>query len=171
MTARRHAGPVSLAVLVLAAACGGDSQSSLEERAQAIDRSLMCPVCPGETIDQAQVELAKQMRAVVREKLAQGWSRDEILQYFVDQYRDTLGEGILAEPPKEGFTLLAWIVPPLGVAGGAILLLLVVMAMRKGSRRAGREEPENDGGLEPYLSTVDRELGLATDESAAGDRR
>ena len=166
ISGRRLAGLIWLAVLVVViTACGEDSNRSLEERAQQIDRALICPVCPAETIDQAQVEPARQMRAVVRAKLAQGWSRDQILQYFVDQYRDTLGEGILAEPPKKGFTLLAWVVPPSGIAAGALLLLLVVRAMRKGTRRAGREHPEDDGDLEPYLSAVDRELGISTKQA------
>jgi cytochrome c-type biogenesis protein CcmH len=88
-------------------ACGNSDTPSLEEQAYSIDRSLICPVCPGETIDQAQVELARQMRLTVREKLAEGWSRERILQFFVDRY----GEAVLAEPRKSGFNLVAWIVP------------------------------------------------------------
>ena len=42
-----------------------------EEEALSIDRMLICPVCPAETIDQAQVELSRQMRRIVREMLAQ----------------------------------------------------------------------------------------------------
>ena len=78
-------GAIALAVLI--SSCGGEGGRSLEERAQSIDQSLICPVCPGETIDQAQVELAKQMRATVREKLAEGQSKDEILQFFVGPVR------------------------------------------------------------------------------------
>ena len=62
-----------LAVAILATACGaGSTESSLESRAQGINKSLMCPVCPSETIDQAQVELAAQMRTIVLERLAAG---------------------------------------------------------------------------------------------------
>ena len=43
-----------------------------EEEAQGIDRMIMCPVCPAETIDQAQVEIARQMRQMVRAMLAEG---------------------------------------------------------------------------------------------------
>ena len=53
-----------------------------EAEALAIDRMLMCPVCPAETIDQAQVELSQQMRRTVREMLAQGTTRDEILRFL-----------------------------------------------------------------------------------------
>ena len=73
---------VLITLALATAACGGGRQPSLEERAQSIDKSLICPVCPGETIDQAQVQLAHQMRDVVRENLAEGWSRERILDFF-----------------------------------------------------------------------------------------
>ena len=74
-----------------------------ESQAQGIDRMIMCPVCPAETIDQAQVEISFQMRAIVREMLSEGKDRDEILEFFVDRY----GKDILAAPPKTGFNLVA----------------------------------------------------------------
>ena len=101
---------------------------SLETRAQALDKSLICPVCPGETIDQSQATLADQMQDIVREKLDAGWSDEQVRQYFVDRY----GEGILAAPPKSGFNLLVWVVPPFGILGAILALALSVRAMRRG---------------------------------------
>ena len=112
---------------------------SLEEEAQAIDRMIMCPVCPAETIDQAQVEISFQMRAVIREMLAEGRTREEILDYFVDRY----GADILAAPPKSGANLLAWILPIVGVAAGLGALFLVIRAM------AGRNEVPSTPGRGP----------------------
>ena len=150
----------------------------LEKEAQTIDRMIMCPVCPAETIDQAQVEISFQMRAVVREMLAEGKTREEILDFFVERY----GPDILAAPPKSGANLLAWILPIVGVAAGLGALFLVIRAMtgRKrpiaaavpsrskegnaateqagdsalGLAEAGAEDPE----LSPYLEIVDRSL-------------
>ena len=147
---------------------------SLEREAQAIDRMIMCPVCPAETIDQAQVEISFQMRAVVREMLAEGRSRDEILDYFADRY----GQDILAAPPKSGANLLAWILPVVGVAAGLGALFLVIRAMTGRSKAAspsggwlGRSPsssgepaggppttPSQDPELSPYLDIVDRSL-------------
>ena len=120
---------------------------------------LMCPVCPAETIDQAQVEYSKQMRRVVREMLAQGNSRDEILDFFAERY----GPQVLAAPPKSGLSLLAWIVPVVAVfaviAGG----LLVIRSMAKrpswphGRDAATGEELPAEEGLEEYLAIVDEE--------------
>ena len=98
-----------------------------EAEAQAIDRMLMCPVCPAQTIDQTEVTLAQQMRAQVRELLAGGASRAETLEWFRERY----GPGIVAEPPRSGFSLIAWLAPGavviIGLAGG----VLALRAMRR----------------------------------------
>jgi cytochrome c-type biogenesis protein CcmH len=137
-----------------------------EEEAQAIDRSLMCPVCPAETIDQAQVELARQMRGVVREMLADGSGRAEILDFFVDRY----GPGVLAAPPKSGVNLLAWILPVAGVAAALFGALAILRSMTAGVGGKPVAGPSLEDGLEPYLETVDRDLALLDAEGPSGRR-
>ncbi len=153
---------LAAALPAVLAACASDSPPSLEEQAQSIDRTLICPVCPGETIDQAQVELARQMRAVVREKLAEGMTRDEVLQFFADRY----GESVLAAPPKEGFNLVAWIVPIVSLLIGVAVVALVVRAMRTSAPPLARAESGPEEGLEEYLAVVDMEI-----EGGQGSRR
>ena len=125
-----------------------------EEEALSIDRMLICPVCPAETIDQAQVELSKQMRRIVREMLAEGASREEILDFFVDRY----GSEVLAAPPKSGFNLLAWILPVAGVLAGLVAVPLIIWSMASRGRPLAAGEPPMDAGLDPYLEAVDRDL-------------
>ena len=148
---------------VLAAGCAAQpdtlSAEEMEEVAQGIDKSLMCPVCPSETIDQSQTQLAKQMRTIVREKLAAGESRDEILRFFEDRY----GTAALAEPPRSGFNLLVWVAPPVALVAGGLVLALALRAMRRSHDSGSPEDGRADEvGLEPYLSAVDREIrGIA----------
>ena len=152
------------ALLVVLAACGSDTAPTLDEQARSIDRSLICPVCPGETIDQAQVALAGQMRTIVRERLAEGMTRDEVLQFFVERY----GDSVLAAPPKEGFNLIAWIVPIVAVVAGAVAVVLVVLAMRRNTPASVDGESYSEDGLEEYLAIVDREIeGAHTSDRAA----
>ena len=158
---------LALALLLLSpAASVALAQSGYDDaEAQAIDRMLMCPVCPAQTIDQTEVPLAKQMRAQVRELLDAGASRSEILDWFRQRY----GPGIVAEPPRSGINLIAWIVPgvviALALAGG----LFVLRAMRRRPDDAGAaanldtdaiaadQEPDD---LQPWLAAVDRDLAL-----------
>ena len=104
-----------------------------EEEAQAIDGMLMCPVCPAESIDQAQVPLARQMRQLVREKLSQGESREEILEYFAGAY----GRDILAAPNKSGVGLVAWTAPVIGVLAALTAGIFVLRSM---AARPGRQD-------------------------------
>jgi cytochrome c-type biogenesis protein CcmH/NrfF len=120
---------------------------------------LMCPVCPAQTIDQTEVPLAKQMRAQVRELLASGVTRDEVLAWFSAPER--YGPSVLAEPPRSGFYLIAWIVPGVVVVAALAGGLLTLRAMR--GRRGDADEhrgPNDSDELQPYLDAVDRDLGL-----------
>ncbi len=79
----------------------------LEAQATAIARELMCPVCEGQTVADSNSTLAAQMRQIIREQLRQGKTRQEILDYFVSQF----GESVLAAPPKRGVALVLWVAP------------------------------------------------------------
>lgn len=159
---------ISLLVLGVAAACSSVSNSppstatELEQRAYAIDKTLMCPVCPSETINQSRVELAKQMRAIVREKLAEGWSDDQIRQFFVDRY----GPSVLAEPPRRSFTLAVWILPPVALVGAVVGLIILLKTMSKSAVRVAQPQTarQPDDSLQPYLSMVDSEIEGSSSE-------
>ena len=113
-----------------------------EKEAQSIDRMLLCPVCPAETIDQAQIPLARQMRSVVREMLSQGADRKEILAFFSDRY----GLDVLAAPPKSGVNLLAWVLPLaliLAALGGGFVIIRAMTA--RGAGGAVTEPPTEEG--------------------------
>ena len=133
---------------------------SLEQEAQGIDRVLVCPVCPAETIDQSQVPLAKQMRGIVREKLAAGEQREAILDFFVDRY----GDQVLAAPPKSGFNLVAWSVPIAGMMLGLGALIFLLRRMRAAPGGSGYGSSldfdgfPNENELTPYLLRVDQDI-------------
>ena len=149
---------VSILLLLICLSCYSTEISeaeSQEDLAQSIDRNIMCPVCPSETIDESQVPIAKQMRDIVREKLSLGETKEEILDYFSQRY----GEAILAKPTAEGFNLIVWIIPPIIVVVGMVLVVLVVRSMRRVSVDLGHVA-YNEGilGLESYLEIVDRKI-------------
>jgi cytochrome c-type biogenesis protein CcmH len=121
------AGASLLLVTVLLAGAGAVTAQTLEDRVREMAGLLMCPVCEGQTVAESSSELAAQMRGVIREKLAEGQDREQILEYFVLRY----GESILAAPPKRGFALLVWIGPLAVLLGG---LGLAVGTLRRWTR-------------------------------------
>lgn len=127
-----------------------------ESEAQNIDRMLMCPVCPAQTIAQAQVEISQQMRVIVREMLAEGKDRDDILDFFVERY----GNDILAFPPKSGVNLVAWLLPAGGVIAGLVSVFFIIRSMTRRGPAPATPPPVQDAGLAPYLQLVDRHLDM-----------
>lgn len=127
-----------------------------ESQAQGIDRMIMCPVCPAETIDQAQVQIAQQMRAVVREMLAEGKDRGEILDFFVSRY----GQDILAAPPKSGANLVVWVLPIVGMGAAIVAAFFILRSMTSRTPLPAATGPAQDPGLIPYLQLVDRHLDM-----------
>ncbi|MFQ5961672.1 MAG: cytochrome c-type biogenesis protein CcmH [Candidatus Methylomirabilales bacterium] len=109
-----------LVVLPLAA-------SPLEEQVRQISAELRCPVCQGLSVADSPSGMANQMRDLIRERLQAGESPEAIKAYFVERY----GEWILLAPKREGFNLLIWVFPFLGLGGGAVALVLVLRRWRK----------------------------------------
>jgi cytochrome c-type biogenesis protein CcmH len=145
-----------LVLALLVSACAPqEAADPLEQRAQTLDQELMCPICPGETIAQSQVEFAQQMRTFVREKLAEGWTEEQVKQYYVERY----GPRILMTPPKQGFYLVGWIGPlvALFLGGGVVVYVL--------KQWVGRRQGRKDEVLQPveelpgeYLQRLEEEL-------------
>lgn len=118
-----------------------NTQNSVDDQALAIANQLQCPVCENVTVAYSNSALAGQMRQVIRDKLAQGDTRDQIIQYFVDRY----GEGILTQPPKHGLNLLVWLLPLAGLLIGLGVLGTVLLSRRSNPTPLMRaEQPLND---------------------------
>ena len=115
----------------------------------ALEAELVCPTCKT-TLDQSDAPVARRMKQILRQRLAAGATEAEIKAELVAQF----GPGVLAEPPKSGFDLLAWVVP-FGLLGvGAV----GVGALAWGWSR--RHEPcAAPPGLDPVLERrIDAEL-------------
>jgi cytochrome c-type biogenesis protein CcmH len=91
------------------------AQGPTPEEVNAIARDLWCPLCAGVRLDVCELKACVQMREVIALKLSEGATPEEIKAYFIQQY----GPQVLGEPPRQGFALLAWILPFVLLAGGA----------------------------------------------------
>lgn len=92
------------------------SDPALEARAVALQKQFRCLVCQGESLDESNADLAKDLRRLIRAQIAAGASDEEITHYLVSRY----GDFILMKPPFAAETYVLWF-GPLGVlliAGG-----------------------------------------------------
>jgi len=90
----------------------------LEQRVHAITEELRCLVCQNQTIADSHADLAIDLKNQVREKLAQGMSDKDILDYMVQRY----GDFVLYRPPVKSTTWLLWFGPFLLMLGGLAFL-------------------------------------------------
>ena len=117
-----------------------EPDNSVEAQTRSLAAEIRCPVCRGVSIEESPSDFAREMKAVIREKVEAGESRDEIRGYFADRY----GEWVLLDPERSGVMLSLWVMP-LGalVLGGVILLL----NSRRWLRQSSAEEHVPRGPL------------------------
>jgi cytochrome c-type biogenesis protein CcmH len=89
-----------------------------ESRARDLSRELRCMVCQNQSIDDSEAPLARDLRLLVRERIAAGDSDAQVIDFLVARY----GEFVLLKPRLTPHTLLLWLLPPLALAGGGLAL-------------------------------------------------
>jgi len=102
---------------------------ALEARARAISHGLRCLVCQNQSIDDSEAPLAKDLRVLVRERLKEGDTDQEIEDFVVARY----GEFVLLKPRLSQHTLILWFATPAVLLAA---LLLIFLAYRKRSQAA-----------------------------------
>jgi cytochrome c-type biogenesis protein CcmH len=122
------------AMLLAAAAPALLGDPAQEARAQSLDREIRCVQCQNEPIAQSTADIAVDMRALVRERIAAGDSDAEIRTFFRERY----GDFVLFRPPFDARTWALWAAP--------FLLLGVGLAAVTAT---GRRRVENETPLTP----------------------
>ena len=111
-----------------------------EARARDLSRELRCMVCQNQSIDDSEAPLARDLRLLVRERIAAGDSDSQVIDFLVARY----GEFVLLKPRFERQTWLLWLLTPVALAGGGLALWM------HGRRRA--KSAPGEGGSEARLS-------------------
>jgi cytochrome c-type biogenesis protein CcmH len=117
-----------------AAARAADAPPAVaEDTVHQVAAALRCVVCQNLSVADSPSEMARQMRDLIRERLAAGETPEQIRAYFVARY----GEWVLLAPPARGFNLVLWLAPFAALAAG--FGVVVSLARRSGRRPAGPE--------------------------------
>lgn len=147
-------GPVAalaaLAVLVSALAAAPALASERHPTLAELEGEVVCPTCHT-TLDMSNSAVANRMRVFIRERIAAGDTKSEIKSKLVAQF----GRAVLAEPPKRGFDLLAWVLPIGGLLLGAAAVAWAAWRWSPRLRAPAATGPPLDPELE---RRVDEEL-------------
>ncbi len=152
---------LSVVILLLALALPfsavlAQTSTPSDDEVNRIARQLYCPVCENTPLDVCPTKACEEWREQIRTMLAEGSTEEEIKQYFVEYY----GARVLAEPPRQGFNWLAYIVPPVAVLLGVIVLVRAFRSWRKPAAvpEAGAEAEKPDPQADEYVARLEEEL-------------
>lgn len=143
---------LAISWLIVLPLWGAQLEPQLEAEAKNIETMLIAPCCWRQPVSEHYSGAADQIRTEVRQMLASGLTRDQILQTYVAEY----GERILSKPPARGFNSLAYFLPVLFLALGAGVAALVVRRLRPAvveARARSATKPGSD-----YASRLDKEM-------------
>ena len=135
------------AILLLLAACAPSlavqpsemlDDPALEERARNLSAGLRCMVCQNQSIDDSDAELARDLRVLVRERIAAGETDEEVIDYVVSRY----GEFVLLQPRFSARNALLWATPAVLLAIGGVFLVLHASRRRRPAPAALSAEEE-----------------------------
>ncbi|MCJ9673178.1 cytochrome c-type biogenesis protein CcmH [Neorhizobium sp. BETTINA12A] len=122
------------------------SNPVLEQRARNLSAQLRCMVCQNQSIDDSNAELARDLRVLVRERLTNGDTDDQVIDYVVSRY----GEFVLLKPRLGAKTIILWATPILLLLVGAIAILVFVRT-RPSQRAVAVLSAEEQARIEELL--------------------
>ena len=126
-----------------------------EARARELSRELRCMVCQNQSIDDSEAPLARDLRLLVRERIAAGDSDNQVIDFLVARY----GEFVLLKPRVNQHTLVLWLVPPLALVGGGVALWL---HNRRRQKSESTEDPSLFHLTEEEEARLDRLIAAET---------
>lgn len=119
-----------------------------------IAKNMYCPVCENVPLDVCESVACGKWREQIHAKLLEGWTDQQIYDFFVEQY----GDRVLAVPPPRGLNWLVYIVPPVLFMGAVLVLVRVLRSSRAAadlkSVNSASDEPPDDA----YIARIEEEL-------------
>lgn len=96
------------------------------DRVNAVAETIKCPQCPSESVAEANVAIAREIRADVARRVDAGETDDQIRAFYVERY----GQEILLTPSSSGIAGLVWVIPVVAVVGGFLVLAFAFVRWR-----------------------------------------
>ena len=154
-------GVLCLVGTLAATAAGVQAQTPTgvtDDDVNRIASQLYCPVCENVALEVCPTEACARWREAIREKLAAGWSDQQIMDNFVELY----GARVIGTPPKAGFSLMLYVVPPVAAVALAVGAYFILRMYRKGktapvtpASAAGRP---SEGYRKKLMDDIDKDV-------------
>ena len=141
-----------------------------DDKVNEVARDIYCPVCENTPLDVCATQACADWRELIRTKLGEGQSKEQIFDYFARQY----GDGVLADPPRRGVSLIIlWVLPVVLLLLAAFFFSRIMRKMRTApettAATAAIVEPQADirspvsrskpTSEDDYLAQIEEELG------------
>jgi cytochrome c-type biogenesis protein CcmH len=127
-----------------------------DDEVNAIAKQMFCPVCENIPLDVCPTQACAEWRELIRLKLSEGWTADQIKVYFAEQY----GDRVLGEPPARGLNWLVYVLPPLAILIGIYILYRVFKAWKQPREAMTENVPAEVAASsnDEYVARLEEEL-------------
>lgn len=142
---------LSLILVPLSSSAAQNDSPITDDEVNALAEELYCPVCENVPLDVCPTKACAQWRDLIREKMELGWDEKQIKAFFAEQY----GDQVLAVPPRKGFNWLIYVLPPLVVLAGVVI---VARVLRKPKSAALSAQPINPSSVEEIIDEIEKDL-------------
>ena len=130
-----------------------------DDEVNEIARDVYCPVCESTPLDVCATQACADWRELIRTKLGEGQSKEEIFDYFARQY----GDGVLADPPGRGVSLIIlWVLP-------IVLLLLAALFFSRIMRNLRTASEPSPAAAALDESRAESAVTVSSVDQASGD--
>jgi len=136
-----------LGAALIAIASAGPAPAASDVTLSDIEDEVMCITC-GTALSLSEAPLAQRQRAFIQRLIDRGLTKDQIKARLVEEF----GTAVLATPPRSGFSLAAYLVPP------AVLLLAVAGLLVGLRRRRDGARPPDVPARDDFEALVDADL-------------
>lgn len=130
-----------------------------DDQVNEIAKEVYCPVCESTPLDVCETLACADWRELIRTKLSEGQTKEEIFAYFANQY----GDRVLASPPKRGFNLILWVGPIVAIVVGLFFFGRYLQALKASSQQAAPASTaapveQNLPAADDYIARIEQEL-------------
>ncbi len=154
---KRHLPPVlllvSVSLILMTAPVTAQQPTPSDDQVNELARQMYCPVCENTPLDVCPTKACAQWRELIRQKISEGWTDQQIKDYFAKQY----GDRVLAEPPGLTATPLIFTLPTIIVLAAALILYRVRTSVKTKDSLL-MDTPVSVSEEEVTISRVEEEL-------------